>query len=219
MPRVLRSRTHQNGRAARTVPALLNRSRKRLERVHVDDFLKPGRNLNVQLEQHYLGPMNNICLNCGARHFHCEGSSDNGTLFTQCCDKGKFKLPEYCESVLIEQLLENRHNASANFKNNTRSYNAALAMVSTGIQSEEQTGSGPYFQRIHGGIYHSMGSLMPQNGYDPVYAQLHIYDTSGSCPLRMRNANNSKCFSSFQLTRGQGDLWQPCFSVVKKTHS
>ena len=116
MPRVLRSRTHRNRRAARTVPARFNRNRTRLERVHDDDFFKAGRNPNVQVERHYLGPMNNVCLNCGARHFHCEGSSDNGTLFTQCCDKGKFKLPEYCESVLIEQLLENRHNASANFQ-------------------------------------------------------------------------------------------------------
>ena len=72
-------------------------------------------------------------------------------------------------------------------------------MVSIGIQSEEQTGGGPYFLRIHGGIYHSIGSLMPENGCDPVYAQLYIYDTSESCPLRMRNANNSECIESLMV--------------------
>jgi len=72
-------------------------------------------------------------------------------------------------------------------------------MVSAGIQSEEQTGGGPYFLRIHGGIYHSIGSPMPENGCDPVYAQLYIYDTSESCPLRMRNANNSECIESLMV--------------------
>ena len=31
--------------------------------------------------------------------------------------------------------------------------------------------------RIHGQVYHLIGSLLPESGHSPMFAQLYIYDT------------------------------------------
>jgi len=66
-------------------------------------------------------------------------------------------------------------------------------MVSTGLKSDEQVGGGPYYLCVHGRIYHQIGSLLPKEGNDPVYAQIYIYDTDEATAIRLRNANNSGC--------------------------
>ena len=49
-------------------------------------------------------------------------------------------------------------------------------------------GRGPYSFRLHGAMYHKMGSLHPQDGQQPVYAQLYIYDDQAA--LAARNSRN-----------------------------
>jgi len=147
---------------------------------------------SVEVEELYLGAMNIICLNCEGRHFQCE-KGGTANVFTQCCEKGKFSLPAYKESEVVRDLLHGRHQESAYFKKNIRSYNSAIAMVNTGIQSEEQNGGGPYYLRIHGAIYHQTGLLIPEDGEDAVYAQLYIYDTDEGYALRMKNPSNVEC--------------------------
>jgi len=116
---------------------------------------KAALDANSHVEEHYLGGMDVLCVNCDAQHFRCDMTGGTTNLFSQCCEKGKFVLPAYKQSPLITDLLTDRHNESGNFKRNIRSYNSALAMISSGIQNEEVTGGGPYFLRIHGGIYHN----------------------------------------------------------------
>ena len=43
-------------------------------------------------------------------------------------------------------------------------------------------GHDPYSFRLHGAMYHKMGYLRPQDGQQPVYAQLYIYSSSKNCP-------------------------------------
>jgi len=121
----------------------------------------------AEFEPHYLGSMDIVCLNCSRKHYLCELTGREKSLFTQCCEKGKFELPEYKESMHIRALVEGQHPYSRIFMENIRSYNAtvvSLAMVNTGLKSDEQVGGGPYYLRVHGGIHHQIGSLLPEEG-------------------------------------------------------
>ena len=51
-------------------------------------------------------------------------------------------------------------------------------------------GHGPYSLRLHGAMYHKMGSLHPQDSQQPVYAQLYIYDNQAAlAACNSRNPN------------------------------
>ncbi|KIK72973.1 hypothetical protein PAXRUDRAFT_179558, partial [Paxillus rubicundulus Ve08.2h10] len=60
------------------------------------------------------------------------------------------------------------------FKNKICQYNSTLVFTSLGVEVDCHTvqGSGPAAFRIHGALYHLMGSLLPPDGHDPTYAQL-----------------------------------------------
>ena len=71
------------------------------------------------------------------------------------------------------------------FRKSIHHYNAALAFVSCGMQvndgfvdhmNQQIPGAGPYTFQVHGQLYHCVGSLLPQQGEQPRYAQLYIYD-------------------------------------------
>jgi hypothetical protein len=44
--------------------------------------------------------------------------------------------------------------------------------------------------KIHGQIYHRIGSLLPDEGQNPVFAQLYIYDTDHENSNRLRIMRN-----------------------------
>ena len=48
---------------------------------------------------------------------------------------------------------------------------------------------GPYSFRMHGEMYHKMGTLVPQHGQQLVYAQLYIYNNQAA--LTAHNNRNS----------------------------
>src|SRR5436189_217331 len=57
-------------------------------------------------------------------------------------------------------------------------YNNLLACTSFGANiNNEFRGQGVSNFRIHGQIYHCIGSLLPDDGCSPTFAQLYIYDT------------------------------------------
>jgi hypothetical protein len=54
-----------------------------------------------------------------------------------------------------------------------------FAFTSTGglVDKEINKGHGPYVFRMRGQNYHHIGSLLPEEGSKPHWAQLYIYDT------------------------------------------
>ena len=54
--------------------------------------------------------------------------------------------------------------------------------------------------KIHGQIYHRIGSLLPDEGQNPVFAQLYIYDTDheNSNRLRVMRDLNAEILQSLQ---------------------
>ncbi|KAF8320216.1 uncharacterized protein EI90DRAFT_2894303, partial [Cantharellus anzutake] len=116
--------------------------------------------------------------------------------FGSCCLQGKVRLPHpLSPPPLLHRLLtvhsHSPHESDAfkikarEFCKHIRRYNAALAFVSCGIRAQDGfvnhmnqpvPGAGPYTFRVHGQFYHRIGSLLPQQGQQPKYAQLYIYD-------------------------------------------
>ena len=134
------------------------------------------------IKRHELGRINQICICCGAKFWVEEknhNSRKNSLAFTKYCADGKVILPSLLEppSYLLN-LYTSSDPISNSFRKNIRGYNNLLACTSFGADIDER------FQRqgisnfqIHGQVYHCIGSLLPEVGHSPMFAQLYIYDT------------------------------------------
>jgi hypothetical protein len=53
------------------------------------------------------------------------------------------------------------------------------------IDEEKRSGRGPPNIRIQGQVCHRIGSLLPEDGETPKFAQLYIFDTDNEIQNRM----------------------------------
>ena len=93
----------------------------------------------------------------------------------------------------LKNLFYGSDEKSSHFLENIRSYNAAFAFVSLGLNLQPQNdpelpASGPRQYKIKGELWHALGSLLPPEGKPPVYAQL--YFVAPETALQRRLANN-----------------------------
>jgi hypothetical protein len=96
-----------------------------------------------------------------------EGGLSN-PRFQSCCGLGRYTLAPLFET-------------NTEFKKNIRAYNNALSFVSLRVNLDtlvQNSRMGAYCFRIHGGLYHRIGSLLPEENESPKYAQIYIYDSS-----------------------------------------
>ena len=64
------------------------------------------------------------------------------------------------------------------FRKNIRGYNNILACTSFGANINKKfQGKGISNFQIHGQVYYCIGPLLPNDGDQPTFAQLYIYDT------------------------------------------
>jgi hypothetical protein len=144
--------------------------------------VKPNSTRNIGLketnvEEYYIGGMDEICSNCQSINFKAEKPGDG--KFNACCHKGKVALdPLKTYPDLLRQLLTNQtHPQHKNFIENIRTYNSALGFASMGATISPPPAYGPYCFRIHGQIYHRVRPLHPK-GKEPLrFSQLYILDT------------------------------------------
>jgi hypothetical protein len=137
---------------------------------------------STDIRRYELGRMNQICTRCNAKFWieernHC--SSKTSPTFTVCCTGGKVMLSPLLKppSYLLDLYTSSSSEASS-FRKNIRAYNNLLACTSFGADIDERfQGQGVSNFRVHGQIYHRIGSLLPENGHPPMFAQLYIYDT------------------------------------------
>ena len=132
------------------------------------------------------------CTKCHALLWEPEArtgnANPNNKPYSICCGKGKVKLdaPPPTPKPLLD-LFMNNDAKSENFKNNIRTYNSMFAFTSMGGKVDDsinKKGRGPYVFRLHGQTYHSIGSLLPEPGVPPKFAQLYIYDTENETKNR-----------------------------------
>ena len=108
--------------------------------------------------------------------------------FSICCQKGKVQLPFLQEPPkLLLGLLDRQDSQSQHYLQNIRSYNSMFSFTSIGgnIHSSINDGSGPPQFILHGQNYHRIGSLLPNSGSSPKFAQLYIYDTQNEVSNRL----------------------------------
>jgi hypothetical protein len=142
----------------------------------------------------YNNLLNTVCINFGQPEFTCkfcfaelwyeeraEKSSTGLKIeFSLCCQKGKVELPLLKKPPkLLLDLISGRDPRSKNFKQHYRAYNSMFAFTSMGGQTNSKIndGRGPPQFILSGINYHRIGSLLPEAGTTPKFAQLYIVDT------------------------------------------
>ncbi len=145
-----------------------------------------GRSCPPEVEPFSIGKMDIICAFCEAYRFPKERLN--------CCHDGKVllsSLPTYPPEM--HELFTSNSALSKNFMENIRQYNSSVSFASFGAQLSTPTGRGPYTFRLHGQIYHRIGSLHPNNNSPPVYSQLYIIETRQAVKARLEFENNHGC--------------------------
>jgi hypothetical protein len=148
---------------------------------------------NTEIDEYYIGKMEEICTECRSLNFKDERPIDG--KFNSCCHKGKVLLdPLQPYPELLKKLLtDDKYPKHKNFMENIRSYNSTLWFASMGATIRSPPGIGPYCFRIHGQIYHRVGSLHLNDKEPASFAQLYILDTDEALDKRMAVKGNQKC--------------------------
>ena len=169
-----------------------------------------------------MGKMDVECSDCGALHWRSEmlAHTTASPKFGMCCFSGKIKIPKIDNPPPeLLHLLSDQDNISKKFRDHIQNYNNALAMTSIGCQQDSSinNGGGPYVFKIQGRLYHWSGSLLPQPGRPPVYAQLYIYDPQEALDFRMNNqANLSLDRATMQTLQDMLFRRHPAVAVYKQ---
>ena len=110
--------------------------------------------------------------------------------------QGKVKLPLLRKAPpLIDELLDPLGSQkSKTFKTLIGSYNAMFAMTSMGgkVDSRINDGRHPYIFKLKGQNHHRIGTLLPNDGEDPQFAQLYFYGTEDEVQHRMNVFSNGQ---------------------------
>ncbi|CAB4442942.1 unnamed protein product [Rhizophagus irregularis] len=104
-------------------------------------------------------------------------NSKSSPSFATCCAGGKVNLPLLLKppSYLLNLYTSSDPNSSS-FCKNIRAYNNLLACTSFGANIDEEfQRQGVSNFRIHGQIYHCIGSLLLEDDRPPMFAQLYIH--------------------------------------------
>ena len=155
--------------------------------------------VNILIQIHFtacldIGNPDGVCRYCKAFIFFDERHEETkNTLRPEsslCCMKGKVQLPLLKKPPdLLLNLINGSDHRSSHFKENIRAYNSMFSFTSMGGKLERgiNDGGGPPQFIISGQNYHRIGSLLPQQGHRPKFAQLYIYDTSNELSNRVSN--------------------------------
>ncbi|KAK3815334.1 MAG: hypothetical protein J3Q66DRAFT_344374 [Benniella sp.] len=136
------------------------------------------------VEYKSLGRMDRTCPHCQAQLWLEErlvASSSLNPKFSICYGQGAVRLtPLSVPPDGLRELFKGRTSNSKRFLANTRSFNSAFAFVSLGCKVDNKFPGyrGPPTFRIHGELYHRIGSLIPPSNQDPVFSQIYFYDSS-----------------------------------------
>lgn len=123
----------------------------------------------VAPDPHQLPPMSVECDKCSALRYR-------GEPLGLCCSRGKVRLdlppnlPEALHSMITGDAL---------FRKNIRKYNQAFAFTSLGCAVDQRLANqreGVYTFRVNGQVHHRIGSVLPNHGEAPKFAQIYFYE-------------------------------------------
>ncbi|XP_073226730.1 uncharacterized protein [Cicer arietinum] len=170
-----------------------NATRRQTVPVRQTSELNPSTSTASIIETWNFGRPTCVCEFCGALHWYEERTEKSKhpqhPKFSTCCMEGRVQLPllKFPPTLLHHLLDYDGDSAAKKFRRNIRIYNAAFAFTSMGgkIDYEINKQGGPYVFRINGQTYHLLGSLCPDNGEKPKFAQLYIHDTENEISNRL----------------------------------
>ena len=142
--------------------------------------------------------MNVLCRFCGAFHWLSEkvaNTPEQYPEFTACCQRGHVELRYQSRPPdILQELFDGNDRPAKKFRTNIRQYNMALSFTSLGVTEDKVVNCrGGWVFRVQGELCHLIGSLRPDDGDSPSYAQLYIFDAQLALEQRMeRNYNLSK---------------------------
>ncbi|KAK1390836.1 hypothetical protein POM88_019014 [Heracleum sosnowskyi] len=149
----------------------------------------------VPIEYASLGAPNVQCEKCEACMWKEERTNKNVRRgrpeFSLYCAKGEIQLPKEKPIPSYMWQIYNDSKKGPRFKEGIRLYNSLFAFTSTGgrVDHSINCGGAPYIYRLNGQNHHLFGSLIPDNGEDPKFCQLYIYDTENEVTNRMKWIN------------------------------
>ncbi|KAM3266608.1 hypothetical protein P3L10_003603 [Capsicum annuum] len=158
-----------------------------------------GRHDSIHQNGHYttnwnFGHPKYTCQYCGALLWYEERKNKivptKNQIFSFCCmEGGRVQLPLLSEPpTYLKYLLGTESGkVGTHFRKNIRAYNSIFAFTSMGgrVDGSINRSKGPYIFRRNGQNYHHIGSLLPEIGKTPRFAQLYIYDTENKITNRM----------------------------------
>ncbi|KAK1363299.1 putative helitron helicase-like domain-containing protein [Heracleum sosnowskyi] len=139
------------------------------------------------------GPPTYICTYCGAMLWYGEriqkSRNTSKPKFTFCCMEGRVQIPLLRKPPALLDYLHSSESGQKGIKfmENIRAYNCMFAITSLGVRVNSAINKtrGPYVFRVSGVNIHFIGSLVPEKGEKPKYAQLYIYDTTNEVRNRI----------------------------------
>ncbi|XP_035842281.1 uncharacterized protein LOC110876254 [Helianthus annuus] len=152
-----------------------------------------------------------VCRTCSAKLWKAEADRGeqkrNKPNYFLCCSYGKVLLPDFKQPPeILKDLYVGVSAKSKFFLKNIRRYNSMFSFTSMGgrIDKTINRGNAPYVFRLSGQNYHTIGSLLPEDGNEPKFSQLYIYDTDNEIFNRQNAVGGSN--TSFTITESAFDV-------------
>lgn len=123
---------------------------------------------DVAPDRHDVGNMTSMCTLCGARFWIGER--------IECCFKGSLHIPEPHIPQSLQSLI-----MSTAVQRHLRAYNMAMSLASVG-HARDGFPDGVFV--LSGKSYHQIGTLEPNNGQQPSFAQIYALDTTAAADRR-----------------------------------
>lgn len=173
-------RVHQRGQAVRRQYAGRGRNYERVEYAVARGCYRRGSIDAIETEEIielFCGLMTMVCAYCEAQFFHME--VDSKGRYTKCCKDGCVVLPAFPEPTpLIRDLLWEQYRPVAlnrKFASKTRTYNTKASFASVVMREHFMRGPGVPCLRVHGTVYHRIGSILPREGLSPCFLQCYFH--------------------------------------------
>ena len=137
------------------------------------------------IKLHSVGELCLTCRKCDARLFKGERTAP-GNTFSFCCAQGQVQIPRIPRPPWpLDDYLTEQTPAAKHFRGNTRQFNNALSMASTGAKVSDRIASGVQSFTVCGKVHHRMGPLLPEQDARPAFAQLYILDPDAANSRRL----------------------------------
>lgn len=176
-----------------------------LPRVNAPRVDRPAGVQHPLPDRHYIGPLNQVCRHCEARHFNCERTSRGH--FTLCCNNNQMVIAEGPRRLqeapeLLQSLLVDDSQIATQYRRDIRRYNNTLAFAafSTDLNQRRLPGRGPKVFTVHGQVYRRITNDVVRNDdRHPSYCELYFIESGEANRARM-NQNHQGELNETVLT-------------------